>query len=157
MRSTFEKILEAVVVALIVAMALVVVCGVAFRRAGSALVWYDEVASLLLAWLTYYGAALAALKKAHIGFPNLVANLPSGSRRLVLLLREVVVIGFLLVLAWAGWRVVLSLSGTALVSLRWMPAQVVQSVIPVGALLFILAELLTLQERLRQPPSEEGF
>ena len=43
----------------------VVVLGVVFRWDGEALSWYDEVASVQLAWLTYYGASLAALKRAH--------------------------------------------------------------------------------------------
>ena len=59
-----------------VALAVEVTMGVAFRYTGNALVWYDEVASILLAWVTYYGAALAALKRAHIGVPELVHMLP---------------------------------------------------------------------------------
>ena len=47
------------------ALAVVVVLGVGFRKFGAALVWYDEVASVLLAWLTYYGAALAATPAAR--------------------------------------------------------------------------------------------
>lgn len=155
LRRAFERILEAIVVALIVGMAVLVVLGVGFRRAGAALVWYDEVASILLAWLTYYGAALAALKKAHIGFPNLVANLPNPARWVALVIREFVVIVFLLVLTWAGWRVMDALHGTSMISLPWMPASLVQSVIPVGALLFIVAELLSLKERFPDPVRQE--
>ena len=36
--------------------------------------------SILLAWLTFYGSALAALKRAHIGFPGLVKSLPPRHR-----------------------------------------------------------------------------
>ena len=46
--------------------------GVVFRTLGASLVWYDEVASVLLAWLTFYGSALASVKRAHIGCPELV-------------------------------------------------------------------------------------
>ena len=47
------------------------VCVVEFvgPRVGQSLTWYDEVASHLLAWLTFYGAALASVKRAHIGCP----------------------------------------------------------------------------------------
>ena len=62
-RNGLQRALELAVVALMVALALVVVLGVVFRRFGAALVWYDEVASILLAWLTFYGAALAALPR----------------------------------------------------------------------------------------------
>ena len=62
-------------IALVAALAVVVVLGVGFRKAGAALVWYDEAASILLAWLTYYGAALVALTRGHIGVPVLVERL----------------------------------------------------------------------------------
>ena len=67
--------MEGAVLVLLAGLALVVVVGVGFRKAGAALVWYDEVASILLAWLTYYGAALAALRRAHIGVPTLTQRL----------------------------------------------------------------------------------
>ncbi|MCL4762803.1 MAG: TRAP transporter small permease, partial [Burkholderiales bacterium] len=61
LRRGFERALEWVVIALMIVLAVEVAAGVIFRYAGRALVWYDEVASVLLAWVTYYGAALAAL------------------------------------------------------------------------------------------------
>ena len=54
-----------------VALAVTVLLGVTFRFAGSALVWYDEVAAVQLAWITYYGSAYAALKGSHISVPSL--------------------------------------------------------------------------------------
>lgn len=131
------------------ALAVVVVVGVLFRKAGASLVWYDEVASILLAWLTYYGAALAALHRAHIGVPTLVERLEGGVRAAVVLLAEVCVLAFFVVLAWAGVRVLSVLGGTALVSLPWVPATVAQSVIPIGAVLFIVAQLASLPDALR--------
>ncbi|MGI9626526.1 MAG: TRAP transporter small permease [Longimicrobiales bacterium] len=140
----FRRSLEAIVITLMIGLAVVVVLGVGFRKAGAALVWYDEVASILLAWLTYYGAALAALHRGHIGVPTLVNRLEGTPRTLIRVLGEVIVIGFFLVLAWAGWQVQTVLAGTTLVSLPNVPAALAQSVIPIGAVLFIVAELLSL-------------
>lgn len=156
-RRRFETFLEVLVLGLLGTLALVVVLGVVFRKAGGALVWYDEVASILLAWLTYYGACLAALHRAHIGFPTVVEKLGRPWRTAVLLVREVVVIGFFVVAAWAGWRVLAVLEGTYLVSLPWMPARVTQSVIPLGSVLFIVAELLALPEVLRGAPATDAI
>ena len=128
--------------ALMGALAVVVVVGVGFRKAGMALAWYDEAASILLAWLTYYGAALAALRGRHIGFPTLVSRLSPGPRRTAWVLREIAVVGFFLLAATSGAQVLRALAGTHLVGLPWFPVTVSQSVIPVGALLFIAAELL---------------
>ncbi len=134
---------------LVAALATVVIMGVGFRKFGAALVWYDEVASILLAWLTYYGAALAALKRAHIGFPNLVRRLGRPWRMPVVVAGEAVVIAFFLVAGWAGWRVLVILEGSAMVSLPWVPTRLTQSVIPVGSVLFVIAQLLSLPEMLR--------
>jgi hypothetical protein len=45
-----------------------------------------------------------------------------------------------------GWRVFDVLQGSALVSLPSVPVQWAQSVIPVGAMLFIVAQLLSLPD-----------
>jgi TRAP-type C4-dicarboxylate transport system permease small subunit len=131
------------------ALAVVVIVGVGFRKAGASLVWYDEVASILLAWLTYYGAALAALHRAHIGMPTLVARLTGVARAAMILAGEVCTLAFFVVLAYAGVRVLSVLGGTGLTSLPWMPMSVAQSVIPIGAVLFIVAQLISLPDALR--------
>ena len=148
-RRIFRKTLEAVVIVLVAALAVVVVLGVGFRKAGAALVWYDEAASILLAWLTYYGAALVALTRGHIGVPVVVERLRGPARTCVLLVGETAVIGFFLVLAWAGLRVQGALAGTTLVSMPAVPTALAQSVIPIGAVLFIVAQLLSLPDALR--------
>jgi TRAP-type C4-dicarboxylate transport system permease small subunit len=125
------------------ALAVIVVLGVGFRKFGAALVWYDEVASILLAWLTYYGASLAALKRAHIGVPTVVKALTGRTRVLTIAVSEAVVLAFFALVAWAGWRVMAVLGGTSLISLPWVPARVAQSVIPIGAVLYIVAQLLS--------------
>lgn len=141
LRAVLGRVLEAAVVGLIATLAAVVVVGVASRKAGYSLVWYDEVAAILLAWLTYYGAALAALRGAHLGFPNLVQRAPAPIRRAMLVLRELVILGFFGFAAWMGGKLLVVLGGTFLVSLPWLPAQIVYSAIPVGALLFMAAEV----------------
>jgi hypothetical protein len=47
-------------------------------------------------------------------------------------------------MARAGFQVLEVLEGDRLVSLTWVPIQFTQSVIPIGALLFIAAQLLSL-------------
>jgi TRAP-type C4-dicarboxylate transport system permease small subunit len=136
------------VLTLMTGLAVLVVVGVGFRKAGAALVWYDELASIVLAWLTFYGAALAARKRAHIGFPKLVEGAPPRLRRVLVVFREVSVIGFLIVVAWAGWRVQEVLAGTHLVSMPTIPTGLAHSVIPLGALMFMAAELSTVRGRL---------
>jgi TRAP-type C4-dicarboxylate transport system permease small subunit len=133
-----------------VALAAEVTIGVVFRYSGAALVWYDEIASVLLAWVTYYGAALAALKRAHIGCPELVRTFPPRLRLAVALVAEACVIGFFVLLAWVGYSVLDVLATDSLVSIPEVSVVYTQSVIPISATLFVIAELLALPEVLRE-------
>lgn len=141
----FERLLELIVIVILISLVVVVVMGFSFRRAGAALVWYDEIASIMLAWLTYYGPALAALKRAHIGFSGVLDATPLPWRMVLLVIGEILVIGFFALLAYMGWFVLTILVGDTLVSVR-IPVQYTQSVIPIGAALFIIAQLLSLPE-----------
>jgi TRAP-type C4-dicarboxylate transport system permease small subunit len=149
-RTVFDRTLTGFVIFLLGSLAVMILVGVAARKLGIALVWYDEGASIMLAWLTYYGAALAALKRAHIGFPGLVNAMPPALRVPAVLLGEVCVIGFFALLTWFGVVVLSILEGDTMVSLPNVPTRLTQSVIPVGGALFIVAQLLSLPEVLRQ-------
>jgi len=136
------RVLEGIVVVLMVGLAVEVLLGVTYRKLGNALVWYDEIASVTLAWLTYYGAALAALRGAHIGVPELVNLLPRAWRVAFACLAKALAITFIGLMSYAGWMVLEVLATDMLVSLPDVPVSYTQSVIPVGGALFLLAELL---------------
>ncbi|MEO7246475.1 MAG: TRAP transporter small permease [Rubrivivax sp.] len=146
----FDRALSAFVIFQLGLLAVVILVGVVCRKLGIPLVWYDEGASIMLAWLTYYGAALAALKRAHIGFPGLINAMPPALRVPAVLLGEVCVIGFFALLTWYGVKVLAILQGDTMVSLPAVPTRLTQSVIPIGGALFIVAQLLSLPEVLRQ-------
>lgn len=135
--------LEWVTIILMVALTIVVIVAVGYRLAEDSLSWYDEIAAILLAWITYYGAALAALKRRHIGFDSVLLAIPMPTRMLAVLFAEFIVIGFFVLLAMTGLEVLEVLEGDTLVALTWVPIQLTQSVIPIGAILFIIAELLS--------------
>jgi TRAP-type C4-dicarboxylate transport system permease small subunit len=149
-RRRYERLLEWVVIVLMATLAVEVTVGVAFRYFGYALVWYDEVASIGLAWVTYYGAALAALKRSHIGVPELVRTLPPGLRVPLALCAEACMFAFFVVLGWIGYEVLQVLAADTLVSLPAVSVAYAQSVIPIGALLFVVAQAFALPEVLRE-------
>jgi len=148
-RSLYEKLLEAIAVVLMVGLAAEVTLGVVFRTLGHSLVWYDEVAAITLTWITFYGSALAALRGAHIGVPSLVDAMPRSARLAVTLVAEACVIGFFVLLAWVGFSVLDVLATDFLVSIPEVSVMYTQSVIPIGATLFVIAELLRLPEVVR--------
>lgn len=148
-RHAYGKFLEAIVVVLMVAIAVEVTIGITFRAFGKSLSWYDEVAVILLAWLTFYGSALAALKRAHIGFPGLVNSFAPPWRLVAVSFAKLVVLAFMALLGWIGFSVLEVLATDYLISLPAISVAWTQSVIPISCALFIVAELLNLPDVLR--------
>ncbi|MBM7070341.1 TRAP transporter small permease [Actibacterium sp. 188UL27-1] len=146
----FEIVLEYFVILLMVVLTVIVIVAVLYRLTGSSLSWYDEVAAILLAWITYYGSALAVLRRRHIGFDSVLLAMPSQTRMIAMIVAEMITAGFFILLAWAGFTVMAILGGMSLVSLTWMPVSVTQSVIPLGALLFVICQLLSLPDYWRK-------
>lgn len=155
LRRAFEQLMSWIVIVLLITLTVEVIIGVIFRLIDNPLAWYDEVASVLLAWLTYYGAALAALKRAHIGFPGLVNALPPAVRLPVVLFAEACVFAFFILLAWYGW-VVLGLLGNETLVTVAVPVKLTQSVMPIGAALYVIAEALCLPDLIRYARSKDA-
>lgn len=143
------KVLEWITISLMVLLTLVVTAAVLARLLGQSFSWYDEVAAIMLAWITYYGSALAALHRRHIGFDTVVLKLPPSLRIATVLLGEAIVLVFFFLMARAGLQVLEVLAGDTLISLTWVPVQFTQSVIPIGATLFILCQFLSLPAYLK--------
>jgi len=143
-RRRLDLALQWALVGLMIALTVMVIVAVVYRKLGASLSWYDEVASVMLAWITYYGAALAALKRQHLGVDSVLLRLPAPARMACVALAEALVLAFFLVLGWAGWRVLQVVGDESLISLPWVPVSLTQSVIPVGAALFVVCELLSL-------------
>ena len=140
-RGGYGRVLEWLVGALMVVLFVEVTLGVAFRALGRSLIWYDELASVLLAWLTFYGAALASVRRAHIGCPELVDALPWRMRRALSIVAQLIVIGFFVLLGSVGASILPIVATDSMVSLPWVPMSVVQSVIPISAALIVIAEV----------------
>jgi TRAP-type transport system small permease protein len=164
-RAAYGRLLEWVVVVLMGVLAVEVTLGVVFRFIGSSLAWYDEVASVLLAWLTFYGAALASVKRAHIGCPELVEAMPWPARRLLGIAAQILVMAFFALLGVVGAWIMPVIATDNLVSLPQVPMSIVQSVIPISSALIVIAELTYLVElitarrapaRLTGPPLSES-
>jgi TRAP-type C4-dicarboxylate transport system permease small subunit len=155
-RRGYERFLEWIAMALMAALAAEVVAGVVFRYSGHSLVWYDEVATILLAWVTFYGSALAVLKHAHMGVPEIVRMLPPKGRVAVTVVAQLFTLAFFVLLAWLGYTILEVLASDRLVSLPEVPVAYANSVIPISAVLFIVAQLLVFPEVVRKARGEAG-
>ena len=140
-----------------VSLTVIVLVAVIYRKAGDSLSWYDEVASVLLAWLTYYGAALAAIQREHIGFAGVIQAMKPAVRIPFVIISEIIILAFFALLAWVGFDVLVILKGDTLISLPNIPTRLTQSVIPIGAILFFIAEVLGLPELLKKAARPDGY
>jgi TRAP-type C4-dicarboxylate transport system permease small subunit len=128
-------------VLLLVAMVAIVCFGVFFRYVlNSSLSWYDEFASYLLVWLTFYGTVVADYRRRHIGFELLVDKLGPLQRRVVDVIAELAVLGFQFVLFWYGWVLTERMGDETAIALPWVKVQWINSVLPItGALLLVIS------------------
>ena len=153
-RRGYERFLEWICIALMIALAAEVTAGVIFRYSGHSLVWYDEVATILLAWVTFYGSALAVLKHAHMGVPEIVRMLPASQRVIAAVVAQLATLGFFVLLAWVGYTVLEILAADQLVSLPQVSVAYAISVIPISAVLIVIGQLLVFPEVLREARGE---
>jgi TRAP-type C4-dicarboxylate transport system permease small subunit len=149
LRRRYGSVLELVVIALVATLALEVTLGVVFRAIGKSLSWYDEIASVLLAWLTFYGSALASVRRAHISCPEVVDKASPATRRALGIVVQALVIAFFVLLGWVGGSILPIIAGESLVSVPAVSMVVVQSVIPISCVLIVIAEVFHLLELLR--------
>jgi len=154
-RRGYERFLEWICIVLMAALAAEVAVGVVFRYSGHSLVWYDEVATILLAWVTFYGAALAVLKHAHMGVPELVRMLPPALRVVLAVVAQLCTMAFFVLLAWVGYAILEILATDMLVSLPEVSMAYANSVIPISAVLFIVGQFLIFPEVVREARRED--
>jgi len=130
---------------LLIFMVVLVCLGIFYRYVlNAALPWYDEFASYLLVWLTFYGAVVASAHRRQIGFDTLVSRLAPRPRRSLEIAAELCVIAFQAVLLWSGWVLTAAVHGDTAVSLPWVRMSWVVSVLPVSGGLMLLTSLIHL-------------
>jgi TRAP-type C4-dicarboxylate transport system permease small subunit len=78
---------------------------------GLGVLWAEEVSRLMFVWVVFLGAYIALCRKGHMAIVMVVDALPDMPRRLVRALGWVLVLVFLVVLAFSGYRLVASTLG----------------------------------------------
>lgn len=146
MERFFRKLIAAIEwwsVLLLALMVALVCVGVFFRYVlNASLAWYDEFASYLLVWLTFYGAVVASYRRRHIGFEVLVDKLDPRVRRMADLVGEFFVLGFQFVLLYYGWELMQKMGDDRAVSLPSVKMGWVYSVLPItGGLMMIVSAM----------------
>lgn len=144
-------------VGLLAGLTVVVCLGVFFRYVlNSSLVWYDEFASYLLVWLTFFGAVVAHHNQRHIGFELFVDRLAPRARRVADIVAETAVLGFQFVLLYYGWILTERMGDETTISLPWVKTAWVTAVLPVTGGLMFLVSLTRLAILLFVPTDKRG-
>jgi len=144
MKKVYDVVLRLVkyaVIMLMVAMFLLVVVAVIFRKAGHSISWYDEFAGYILVWVTFWGSVIALERKRHIGFETLVELMPKSIQNMVMLGVYLLLIFLNLVLIKYGWRLTTELSGETAITLP-IPIGYINLVIPATASLMLILCLI---------------
>jgi TRAP-type C4-dicarboxylate transport system permease small subunit len=147
---SYDRYLQYFIFLQMIILSLTVVVGVCFRWSGHSLVWYDEVAGIQLAWITYFGSAYASLKGLHIGMPTLIKVFPKDIRKILFVISKIIIFLFFLILTYYGTKVIIVLRGDTLVTLDWIPQSFVQAVIPASSILIIISEFFSYEEAYKQ-------
>jgi TRAP-type C4-dicarboxylate transport system permease small subunit len=144
-------------VCLLAAMAALVCIAVFFRYVlNSSLTWYDEFASYLLVWLTFYGCVVVDYRRRHIGFELVVDKLRPGARKVVDLVAELAVLGFQWVLFYYGWILTERMGDETAISLPWVKVTWINSVLPVSGALLVLISVARLIRLLSGRTNKQG-
>jgi TRAP-type C4-dicarboxylate transport system permease small subunit len=144
-------------VLLLVLMVALVCFGVFFRYALKAsLIWYDEFASYLLVWLTFYGAVVASHRRRHIGFEVVIEKLRPNARKAADFIGELFVLGFQIVLFYYGWQLVEKMGADTAISLPWIKMAWIYSVLPITGGLMLLISLMRLADIVFARERERG-
>jgi TRAP-type C4-dicarboxylate transport system permease small subunit len=143
---------------LLLAGQVVIVClGVFFRYVlNSSLTWYDEFASYMLVWLTFYGCVVVDWRRRHIGFELLVDKLAPTPRKLVDIVAEIAVLGFHFVLFYYGWILTERMGDESAISLPWVKVTWITSVLPITGGLLLLIGVVRLVGTLLGRTSKQG-
>jgi TRAP-type C4-dicarboxylate transport system permease small subunit len=135
----FIDLIESWAMLLLVLLVLLVSVGVFFRYVlESSLAWYDEFASYLLVWLTFYGSIPASFHNRHIQFGTVLERLMPDTRRKFQMLAELFVLGFQFVLLYYGWLLTRKMGDETAVSLVWVKMGWVYSVLPIAGGIMLL-------------------
>jgi len=150
------KVIKEILIAIgLVLIALIFVGTVLRYIFGLSIIWSYEISILLLVWSSFLGAAAAVRSKSHVNFDFFVNKIPASSRKWALLLKDLIVIAFLVVGTWYGYKVVGRTMRQQMQTIN-LPVGLLYMAIPVGFVPMILFYLQELIENFTVQPAEAG-
>ncbi len=148
MSEFYIRIEDAVSKLLLAIITLLVFVAAIARTLGDPMIWSVDLAQLLFVWLCFLGANRAMRIKAHIGVDFFVRKLPLTPRWLLEIVLGLLTLGFLMTLAYTGYKLTLlnwqRVYGDSGISYAW-----VTGAVPVGCALLSVTVLINLVRAIR--------
>lgn len=150
MTAIVDKILNGLLVLVLGSMALIVAGNVFFRFVlNASLYWGDELAQILLVWLTFLGAALAVKERSHYVLNFLMDRLSGNLRKICWAVQQIMVLLAITTLLY--YSAIVSYQ----IRLWVMPATEISRVFvyaacPLGCLLMLYYTIVDLKESVKE-------
>lgn len=129
----------------IIAMVLIVGLQVFFRYVmKNPLPWPEEIARIMIVWLSFVGGYMALRDKKHVGFNILVDKLSDKARGYTGIVSDFLVAVFLAVVVIEGFKFAVKFASVPMSYTRIPTGKLVYSVFPVSGILMFLQSVLTL-------------
>ncbi len=158
MRKIVLRIFEILLIVLVAGLTLMVLWGVFTRYClGKQAAFTDELARVLLVWISMIGAALAFGQKAHLGVDYVASKLhPEARKTLSVIVQLVILAVALIVFVIGGWALSMGQMGQPLPTVPWLTRGMVYISIPIGGVLMILFTIENVVDIIRTPASQLG-
>ena len=152
------RLLNGILVGAVALLVLDVLLGVASRYLwGAQVKWTEELATILLIWVSFLGAAAAFEARAHLGIDVLTERFPPSARRKTELAAHLCTIGFVVIAFLLGGSILVR---QALVHRNILPALQISDVVmylplPVSGVFILIYEVANLTADWRRNKSGE--
>ena len=158
MRKIVLRIFEILLIVLVAGLTLMVLWGVFTRYClGKQAAFTDELARVLLVWISMIGAALAFGQKAHLGVDYVASKLhPEARKTLSVIVQLVILAVALIVFVIGGWALSMGQMGQPLPTVPWLTRGMVYISIPIGGVLMILFTIENVVDIIRTPARQLG-
>ncbi|HUU39509.1 MAG TPA: TRAP transporter small permease [Desulfatiglandales bacterium] len=133
----FSRVLDILAICLLSILVIVVFINVCSRYAlNLSLAWSEELAKILLVWVTFIGAAVASRQGRHLKIEDVLKRMDEKRQRKMYIYINVVVSLFLVFMIWKGFSFSIAMKDIVTDALQ-ISNMILYAAIPVGAVLML--------------------
>lgn len=157
-RRGFLRSLEILLTLMVAVLTLTVLWGVFTRFVlGHQAEYTDELARVLLIWVSMVGGALAFGEKAHLGVDYFVNKIdPEARKTLAIFVQVIILLLAVIVFVIGGWTMAMGQMGQQMPTMPWMTRGMVYLSIPLGGIFIMLFAVENMVSLIQTPADKIG-